>query len=123
MGNTAILTHSDLLARLTELKYDREIQETSLKYTFIEFISTINVVSFFKGSNNSNYLQSNDLLKNGLSMGLNLITGLVLGKNRSIKGFLSTMMVERFTRMILDKDLINIITKIASLIFSKNESK
>ncbi len=123
MENTSILTHSQLLARLTELKVEREIQETSLKYTFIEFISTINVVSFFKDSNKSNNLQSNDLVKSGLSMALNLITGLVLGKNRSIKGYLSTMMVERFTTMIIDNNVINIISKIGSLLLSKKESK
>lgn len=123
MKNTAILTHSDLLARLTELKSDREIQETSLKYTFIEFISTINVVSFFKSSNKSNNLQSNDLLKSGLNMALNLVMGIVLGKNRSIKGYLSTMMVERFTTMIIDNNVINIISKIGSLLLSKKESK
>jgi hypothetical protein len=123
MKNTAILTHSDLLARLTELKSYREIQETSLKYTFIEFISTINVVSFFKSSNKSNNLQSNDLLKSGLNMALNLVMGIVLGKNRSIKGYLSTMMVERFTTMIIDNNVINIISKIGSLLLSKKESK
>jgi len=50
---------------------------------------------------------------------LNLITGLVLGKNRSIKGYLSAMMVERFTTMVIDNNLINIITGISSLIFRK----
>ena len=123
MENTVILNHSQLLDRLTELKTDREIQGISLKYTFIEFISTINVVSFFKGSNKTSSLQSNDLVKNGISMALNMVTGLVLGKNRSVKGYLSTLMVERFTSMIIDNNLISTISKIASLFLHKKESK
>ena len=123
MENTAILNHSDLLARLADLKSEREIQEMSLKYTFVEFISTINVVSFFKSNNKLSGLQPNDLIKSGLNMAINLVIGLVLGKNRSVKGFLSTLMVERFTTMIIDNNLINVISKIGSLFLHKKESK
>lgn len=123
MENTAILNHSDLLSRLNELKSEREIQGTTLKYTFIEFITTINVVSFFKSANKTSSLHSNDLMKNGLSLVLNTITGLVLGKNRSVKGYLSTLFVERITTMLIDNDLINTVSKIASLFLHKKESK
>lgn len=123
MENKIILNHAELLSQLAQLKIDREIQETALKYTFVEFIATINVVSFFKSANKTSSIQSNDLLKNGLSMVLNTITGLVLGKNRSVKGYLSTLFVERFTTMLIDNDLINTISKIASLFSHKKESK
>lgn len=123
MENKIILNHAELLSQLAQLKIDREIQETALKYTFVEFIATINVVSFFKSANKTSSIQSNDLLKNGLSMVLNTITGLVLGKNRSVKGYLSTLFVERITTMLIDNDLINTISKIASLFSHKKESK
>lgn len=119
MEYTFIKNHSELLARLTELKSEREIQEMALKYTFTEFIATIDLVSLFKKSNTPEDDQPKELLKTGLNMLLNLITGLVLGKNRSIKGYLSAMMVERFTTMVIDNNLINIITGISSLIFRK----
>ena len=119
MENTPILNYSELLARLTELKSERGTHEASLKYSFNEFINNINFVSFFKSAKNSNSLQSNDLMKSSLNEGINLLTGLVLGKNRSIKGYLSTLMVERFTTMIIDNKLINIIPAIGSLLFRK----
>lgn len=119
MENTFVTNHSELLSRLTELKSEREIQEMALKYTFTEFVATINLGSLFKGSNTTDNDQPKELLKTGLNMLLNLITGLVLGKNRSIKGYLSAMMVERFTTMVIDNNIINIITGISSLIFRK----
>lgn len=119
MENTFVTNHSELLARLTELKSEREIQEMALKYTITEFIATIDLVSLFKKSSTPEDDQPKELLKTGLNMLLNLITGLVLGKNRSIKGYLSAMMVERFTTMVIDNNLINIITGISSLIFRK----
>lgn len=121
MEKTTILNYSDLLARLTELKSERETQEISLKYTFTEFVSSINLVSFFKSK--SNNLLPNDLMKSGLSMAVNMIAGLVLGKNRSVKGFLSTLMVERLTTMVIDNNLIELVSKITSLFFNKKESE
>ena len=119
MENTTIVNYSELIGRLTELKSEREEQEIVLIQTFSEFVSSINIFSFFKSSDATNNFQSNDLIKSGLSMTINLIAGLVFGKNRSIKGFLSTLMVERFTKMIINNNLINTIANIASMIFSK----
>jgi hypothetical protein len=53
-------------------------------------------------------------------MTVNLIAGMMFGKTRSIKGFLSTLMVERFTKMMINNNLINTVAKIGSLFFSKN---
>jgi len=123
MENTPIINHSELLSRLTELKSEREIQEMALKYTFTEFIATIDLVSLFKRTNTSDNDQPKELLKTGLNMALNLITGLVLGKNRSVKGYLSALLVERFTTMLVDNNIINIITGISSLIFRKRDQE
>lgn len=123
MENTPIKNHSELLLRLTELKSEKEIQEIALKYTFTEFIATIDLVSLFKRSNSSDNDQPKELLKTGLNMALNLVTGLVLGKNRSIKGYLSALMVERLTAMAVDNNIINIISGISSLIFRKRHQE
>ncbi len=121
MENTTIVNYSELTARLTVLKSERDIQEIVLKQSFTEFVSSINIFSFFKSSNTTtNSFQSNDLIKSGLTMAVNLIAGLVFGKNRSIKGFLSTLMIERFAKMMIDNNLINTFANIGSMIFSKN---
>ena len=122
MENTAIINYSDLLLRLAELKSKKEIQQDELKITFVEFISTIDIVSLFTKKNDSSSDHPQDLLKTGLNMVLNLVTGLILGKNRSIKGYLSALMIERFTTMIIDNNIVEIITGIGSLIF-KNKNQ
>ena len=123
MENTAIVNYSDLLLRLAELKSNRETQLDELKLSFSEFITSIDIVSLFtKKSDSDNDHHPQDLLKTGINMALNLITGLIFGKTRSIKGYLSAMMIERFTTMVIDNNIINIITGIASMIF-KNRNQ
>lgn len=119
MENKIIVNYSELTAHLTLLKSERDVQEIVLKQSFNEFISSINIFSFFKSSDATENFQSNDLIKSGLTMTVNLLAGLVFGKNRSLKGFLSTLMVERFTKMLIDNNLINTFAKIGSMIFSK----
>lgn len=123
MENTAIMNYSDLLLRLAELKSNRETQLDELKFSFSEFIASIDIVSLFtKKSDSDNENHPQDLLKTGINMALNLITGLIFGKTRSIKGYLSAMMIERFTAMLIDNNIINIVTGIASMIF-KNRNQ
>jgi hypothetical protein len=124
MENTAIFNHSDLLLRLEELKSKRDMQQEELKISITGFIATIDIVSFFKKKSGLSNDEPQELLKTGLNMALNLITGLIFGKNRSIKGYLSALMVERFTSMVVDNNLINIITGISSLIFrNRNQNR
>lgn len=120
MESTTIANYSDLTARLTELKSERVEQEIVLKQTFSEFVSSINIFSFFKSSDTSNNFQSNDLIKSGLNMAVNMIAGMVFGKTRSLKGFLSTLMLKSFTKMLINSNLINTVAKVGSLFFSKN---
>lgn len=120
MDHSEIINHSLLISRLSELKTGRGLQETALKISVTEFIATIDLVSLFKRPDSSNNNQSsNEIIKTGLNMALNLVTGLLLGKNRSIKGYLSALMVERFTTMVIDNNLINIVAGISSMIFKK----
>lgn len=121
MITTSILTHSDLLLRLAELKAEQAIREEGLKELFKELVSSLNPGVFFKAATVQH--QTPDFAKTGLNMLVNLITGFILGKNRSIKGYLSAVMVEKFTSSLIDHNLISIISTITSLFKkSKNEN-
>lgn len=121
MENTSIKNHAELVLRLAELRSEKESQELIVKCNFTDFISSIDLVSFFKRSGTTNNGETHELLKTSLNMVLNLLTGLVLGKNRSIKGYLSSLMVERFTTMVIDNNLINIVAGIGSMIFKNKK--
>lgn len=123
MENTPIVNYSQLISRLTTLKSERDNEEIMLRYNFNEFISKINIFSFFKFPTTNKDFQSNDFLKTGMSMTVNLIAGLMFGKNRSIKGFLSTLMFERLAKMAIDNNLIGGFSKLFGMFFSKNRSQ
>ena len=123
MENTAIMNYPELLFRLTALKSEKESQEQELKLTVTEFLTTVDIISLLSRTNKPNTDIPQNLIKTGLKMVLNLITGLVFGKNRSIKGYLNTLVIERFTSMIIDNNLINIVAGIGSMLFKKRNQE
>lgn len=117
MKKTEILSYTELTAHLNQLKFQREVQKASIKYTFYDFIANFNILSLLKNSNTSSSLESSDLIKNSIGIVLNLVTASILGKHRSLKDFLSTLMVQGFTKKLIDNDFISIISNLATHIF------
>ena len=121
MGNTPITKHSELLLRIAELKIEKYVQEEELKLTFKELVSTFNLVSIFKVATGTNKENPLEFLKTGLQMVVDLIIDLILGKHRSIKGFLSAVLVEKFTSTLIDNNVVNLVSGISSLFNKKSE--
>lgn len=119
MEKVKIINHSQLIGRIAELRMNKDTQEIELKESFKELISTLNLISMFKGSTNTDHPM--ELAKSGVNMVLDLIIDLILGKHRSIKGYLSAVMVEKFTTMLVNNNLINIIYGINSLFTRKSQ--
>lgn len=119
MEKVTIVNHSQLILRIAELRMYKDIQENELKDSFKEVISTLNLISMFKEATNAN--RPMELAKSGVNMVLDLIIDLILGKHRSIKGYLSAVMVEKFTTMLVNNNLINIIYGINSLFTRKSQ--
>lgn len=119
MENKPITNHTELLLRIAELKIDKDIQENELQNSFKEVVSSLNLISLFKAATNQDHPL--EIAKSGVNMVLDLIIDVVLGKHRSIKGYLSAVLVEKFTTMLIDNNLINIITGISSLFSRKSQ--
>jgi len=119
MEKVIITNHSELVLRIAELRMYKDIKETELQDSFKEIASTLNLISLFKEATNQD--RPLELAKSGVNMVLDLIIDLILGKHRSIKGYLSAVMVEKFTTMLVDNNLINIISGINSLFNRKNQ--
>lgn len=116
-----IKNHAQLQLRIAELRMYKGIQEEELKITLKDAFTTLNIISIFKNAAVEQPLQ---LAKSAVNMTLDLIIDLVLGKHRSVKGFLSSILVERFTSSLVDNNLMNIISTVTELIhrFKKRES-
>ncbi|MCE5330878.1 MAG: hypothetical protein LLF95_01925 [Bacteroidales bacterium] len=119
MENKQITNHAALMRRIVELKADKSVQEVTLKITFLEMISTLDLMSIFRGKKSED--APLDLVKTGVNMALDLIIDMILGKHRSVKGFLSSVLVENFSRILINNNLINIISGISSLLSRKTQ--
>lgn len=121
MNHVDITTHAELLRRIVELKETKDIQEYELKVKFRDFMATIDFVSIFKTGFLSTGNHSIEFAKTGITLVVNLIIKLVLGKNRSIKGFLSALLIEKFTSSLINNNLAGIIATISSLLSRKTQ--
>jgi hypothetical protein len=110
---TTIVTHSDLLRQLAILKVEKGNYEEVLKFKVLDVVASFNITSLFKIS--AQQERPFEFAKSGLIMVVNLFTSLMLGKHRSIKGYLSSVMVERFTTVLIENNLVPIISGISSL--------
>lgn len=123
-GNTTltrvrISNYEQLLTQIEALREEKDFQEDKLKNSFSEMLGLLNIMSLFKAATKQE--QPLELAKTGLNMILTLIIDLVLGKHRSIKGYLSAVMVEKFTTVLINNNLTNIITGISSLFNRKTQ--
>ena len=123
-GNTTltrvrISNYEQLLTQIETLRNEKDFQEDKLKNSFSEMLGLLNIMSLFKAATKQE--QPLELAKTGLNMILTLIIDLVLGKHRSIKGYLSAVMVEKFTTVLINNNLTNIITGISSLFNRKTQ--
>jgi hypothetical protein len=123
MNNLPITNHSQLLLRIAELKAIKDIEEEELKISIRKFISTIDLVSFFKVGILNSGSHTADLVKTGINMVLNLLISVIVGKHRSMKGFLSSILIEKFTSTLINNNLMGIIAAISSLLSRKNETE
>ena len=119
MENKKILNHNDLLCHISNLKDEKIYQEFELKIKLNEFIKTLNPISIVKDSIHELAQDKEvrlDVAKVGLNIGANLLIDGVFGRSRSIKGFLSSILIEKISSIVIDKNASGIISGIGKLI-------
>jgi hypothetical protein len=118
MENIEISGHTELIMQIMHLKQEKFRQEDELKYTFKEFVFTLNPISMVKNSLHDLAQDSEvqfDMAKVGMNMGANYIIERILGKNSSFKGFLSALIVEKVSAALINTNLTKIISGIRKL--------
>lgn len=118
MENKSIVAYSELVVRINELKVQKKMRENELQITFNAVATSLNLGSVLNSLTHQD--KPMEFAKSGLKMALSLISGLLLGRHRSIKGYLSSMMVEKFTTLLVDNNLITIVAGISSLFKKTN---
>ena len=124
MRNKEILNHVELSLRIMELKSEVLLQQDNLKYTFKGFLFTLNPISIVKESIHELAKDKEvqfDLTKVGLNLGADFLINQVLGRNRSIKGFLSSVLLEKLSNTFINKNASGIISGISKLLSKNNQ--
>ena len=126
MENTEISGHVELLLRIRQLKVEKLRQENELKYTFREFANSLEPLSVVKRSLHKMTQDKEvqfDLAKAGLNLSTNFIIGAVLGKYRGIKGFLSSVLLEKISTVFINNNVSEIIAGIDKLVYQNSEKE
>ena len=118
MQNPNIVSHADLLAHIAQLKVEKRQQEAEIKQNFRDFTQGLNPVAIIKQSlgelAEDKTVQFN-LTKMGLIAGTDFVIDQVLGRNRSVKGFLSSVLVEKFTGDLINNNASAVLAGISNL--------
>ncbi|HEV7231016.1 MAG TPA: hypothetical protein VGO45_06800 [Bacteroidia bacterium] len=125
MERQEISTHTELAIRIMHLKAEKFRQEEVLKNSFREFFYTLQPATIIKETlhelSQDKEVQF-DLAKAGLNMGANFIIDKVLGKNRSIKGYLSSLLLERVSGSFINDNVSKIMEGVGKF-FKRNNQK
>ena len=124
MSKTAVLNHKQLVAQIKQLRAQKLNQEAHLTHSVGEFFHTINPVTIVKSTLHALAVDSEvhySLAKVGLNMAANFIIEKILGKNRSVKGFLSTILVEIMSNAYINQHAPEIIATIKNLVIPQND--
>lgn len=126
MENSDISNHLELRIRISQLKAEQNIQKAALANMCKEFVSTLNPVTFVKSSLHTLATDKTvqfDLVKVGLNLGTNLIIDQTLGRYRSIKGFLSSVLLEKYSSSFINNNVSKIVSVIGNLVSGKSADK
>ena len=126
MENSDISNHLELRIRISQLKAEKIIQEAEFTNMFKEFVGTLNPVSFVKSSLHTlatDKAVQFDLVKVGLNLGTNLVIDQTLGRYRSIKGFISSVLLEKYSSSFINNNASKIVSVIGNLVSRKSDDK
>ncbi len=122
MEKVIISNHAELLARIKLLKYEKAFAEEDLKAKFKEYMATLNPVLIMKDAlhrlANDKEVRM-DFGKVGLNIGTTFIIDRLLGRQRSIKGFLGSLLVEKLSALFISNNGSNILEGLVKFIKPK----
>ena len=123
MEKAAISIHQDLIILIQEVRDSKELQEEKLKELFQELIHALSPLEVAKSSIHGLVNDKGtqfDLLKGGMNLGVDYLIEKVFKKNSSIKGFLSSVFLEKVSSSFIQNLSVDIIVVI-SCFFKKYE--
>lgn len=125
MENIKITNHTQLQLHIMHLKSKKLSQETELKHSVKEFVYSISPIAIMKDSLHSLVQDKEvrmDMAKVGLNIGANFLIDKVVGRNRSINGFLGSLLIEKISTSFINSNSNSIVSGISKLFSAKVKS-
>lgn len=125
MENIKIINHTQLQLRIMHLRSEKFSQEIELKHSVKEFVYSISPVSIVKDSIHTLVQDKEvrfDMAKVGLNIGANFLIDKVVGRGRSIKGFLGSIIIEKISSSLINGNTSSIISGITKMMHSISKS-
>ncbi|MBA3900654.1 MAG: hypothetical protein H0X62_10675 [Bacteroidetes bacterium] len=126
MENIGISNHKELVLHILQQKAEKFSHEVELRNAFKVFLHNIDPVTIIKGSIKELAEDKEvqfDIAKVGLNMSTTFIIDQVLGKNRSIKGFIGSVLAEKLSTSLINYNFPTIFSGIAKLISKSPEQE
>ena len=125
MQKVIISNQAELLARIKFLKREKPVKEEDLKLKFKEYMTSLNPLLLMKDAlhqlANDKEVRL-DLGKVGLNIATTFITDKLLGRQRSIKGFLGSMLVEKLSSLVITSNGSKLLDGLSKLLKPKSQS-
>ncbi|MES2565850.1 MAG: hypothetical protein V4565_03225 [Bacteroidota bacterium] len=122
MGKIIISNHSELELRIMQLKTKKMTEENELKAALKLFSNTLSPFALVKDSLHKlagDKELRNDLKTVGLKIGADFIIDTVLGKSRSVRGFIGSILAEQVAGAIINKNSSTIISAFNQFVSEK----
>jgi len=121
-----ITDYNQLLRRIEFLKIEKKVQEEELHLKFKSFTSTLEPISIIKKSLHdlaSDTTVQEDVTTLGLNTGVGYVVEKVMGRTKSVKGFLSSILVEKFVKLLIKKSAPIIVSGITNYLETKKSER
>ena len=118
MENAEIRDHKELTLRIIRLKAEKHRQEEELRQEVRELVKSFDHVSILKTYLHELAVDKEvqfDLARVGINMGAGFLINKVLGRNGSIKGFLSSILLEKLSSLLTGSTLSGIVSGISRM--------
>lgn len=105
LQNSILLNHADLLLEINLAKIQKRKQEEELKMHIKDFVETLNPVSVIKESVHNLVSDPGirqDLTNTAVHFGMNVLIDIVVGRYRSVKGFLGSIFLEKLADPVIN---------------------
>ncbi len=126
MKNQEISNHANLILSIKELNNLKILREKELKRNLREIVDNLSPMSMIKNSLHELAKDKEiqlDLTKVGLKIGAEFLIDKIFGRNKSIKGFLSSLLAEKVSSSLINNNLSEIISGVGNLLNSKIASE